>query len=159
MGTLPPEHDQDFYGGGWYTQTPISPKIGPLVNQVFLSQVTWLFWCAWWSLFGKCVSIVIYAHFFLSDKRFILLNCVHKFFFLCAFLEFVRILASPCRGVMHSLFLRVHECVCGGGGVVMWHTAAIIALMFLCFIYFFLFYSKHSQTHELYHEISQFSPL
>ncbi len=32
----------------------------------------------------------------------------------------------------------------GGGGVVMWHTAATIALMF---ILFFPLYSKHSQTH------------
>ncbi len=43
------------------------------------------------------------------------------------------------RGVTH-LFLRGHECVCvWGGGVVMWHTAATIALMFLCFINVFLF--------------------
>ncbi len=30
--------------------------------------------------FGKCVSIVVYAQFFLPDKKFILLKCAHKFF-------------------------------------------------------------------------------
>ncbi len=52
------------------------------------------------------------------------------------------IMQRPSTQGRHALIiLRGHECVCvcGGGGVVMWHTAAIISLMFLCFIYFFLF--------------------
>ncbi len=57
--------------------------IGPLlVKSISVSwcKVTWLFWCAWMNLFGKCVSIVVYAHFFLPDKTFILLKCAHTFF-------------------------------------------------------------------------------
>ncbi len=37
------------------------------------------------------------------------------------------------RGVMHSLFLRGHEF--GGGGLVMWHTAATTALTIYLFIF------------------------
>ncbi len=40
--------------------------------------------------------------------------------------------------------------------LVMWHTAATIALYdtWIAFISFFLFYSKYSQTRSLYYEIS-----
>ncbi len=43
-----------------------------------------------------------------------------------------------CRGVMHSLFLRGHKWVVGGG-IVIWHTAATMALWHNGTIYFFLF--------------------
>ncbi len=38
------------------------------------------FQCELWNLFSKCVSIVVHANFFLSDKKFIPLNSAHKFF-------------------------------------------------------------------------------
>ncbi len=38
-------------------------EISPLVSHVIPSR------CTWRTLFGKCVSIVVYAHFLLSDKK------------------------------------------------------------------------------------------
>ncbi len=63
-------------------------EISPLVSQVIPSHSanSHDFRCAWRSLFGKYVSIVVYAHFFLSDKKCILLKYAHTF--LCAFVEF-----------------------------------------------------------------------
>ncbi len=56
-------------------------EISPLVSQVIPSHRanSHDFFDAWRNLFGKCVSIVVYAHFFLSDKKCILLKCAHKF--------------------------------------------------------------------------------
>ncbi len=59
-------------------------------------------------LFGKCVSLVVYAHFFLSDKKCILLKYVHMFF-LCAFLEFMHILVFLIQDFCYAIFQNAHK--------------------------------------------------
>ncbi len=70
-------------------------EIGLLIGPVLCCPiaVSCLLWCALRNVFGKSVSIVIYAHCFLSDNTFILLNCAHTF--LCKFFEFMSILPFP----------------------------------------------------------------
>ncbi len=62
-------------------------EIGPLLSE---SHHIDFFDAQWRDLFGKCVSIVVYAHFFLSDKKCILLKCAHTFFRIDAHLSILR---------------------------------------------------------------------
>ncbi len=71
------------------------------------SATPWIFRCTWWNLFGKSFSIVVYVHFSLSDKKFILLNCAHTFFY-ALFLEFMRILAFPSK-ISIPIFQNAHK--------------------------------------------------
>ncbi len=76
-------------------------EISPLVSQVIPSR------CAWRTLFGKCVSIVVYAHCFLSDKTCILLRCVHMF--LCAFFQFYAHLGVSIQDLFYAILQNAHR--------------------------------------------------
>lgn len=67
-------------------------EIGPLVRQVIPSHSakSHYFFNAHGGMYSKCVSIVVHAHFFLSDKKCILLSCAHVF--LCTFFYFMHFL-------------------------------------------------------------------
>ncbi len=83
----------------------ISPLLVKISRLIAHSHMT--FQCTWRNLFSKCVSIVVYAHFFLSDKKFILLNCAHTFL-----LRIFRISAH--RGVsmqrfFNAIFQNAHK--------------------------------------------------
>ncbi len=87
-------------------------KIGLLVSQVFPSivQSHMTFLMRMWNLFGKFVSIIVYTHFsFLLDEKFIYsvvrIMCI---FFLCAFFEFMHILAFT-SNVFYALFQNEHK--------------------------------------------------
>ncbi len=64
-------------------------EIGLLVSQVIPSHSAKSHY--FFDAHGGIYSIIVYAIFFLPDKKFILLKCAHTFF-LCAFLELMRIL-------------------------------------------------------------------
>ncbi len=78
-----------------YSSVDAVNEIGPLLVKLPRLIAQNHMTCAWRNLFSKCVSIVVYALSFLSDKKFILLKCAHKF--LCAFLKCMRILPFPSR--------------------------------------------------------------
>ncbi len=81
-------------------------EIGSLVSQVIPSHSAKShdFFNAHGGIYS--VNVFPYAHISLSDKKFILLNCAHKF--LCAFLEFMRILAYS-SSFFYAIFQNAHE--------------------------------------------------
>ncbi len=46
------------------------------ISHLIAKKISWLFRCARIHLSCKCVSIVVYAHFFVLDKKLILIKCV-----------------------------------------------------------------------------------
>ncbi len=81
-------------------------EISPLVSQVIPSHraVTWLFRCTWRNLFGKCVSIVFYAHCFLSDKNVSYSNVRISFL-----LFFYAHLAVSIQCFFYAIFQNAHK--------------------------------------------------
>ncbi len=62
---------------------------------------------AWRNLFGKCVSVIDYANFFLSDKKIILLKCVHMFF-MCIFRNYAH-LGVSIQHFFYAIIQNTHK--------------------------------------------------